>query len=261
MSQDAERGSLPGRPEAEPGHVTHGLGLRVGIVAGLAAGLLAGVFSLFAAEPTLEQAIRMEERRARDRGEAQEQELVTRRQQKVGLVAASAITGAVLGAVLGLVFASSEIGTSPWRRSLWLAGLGWGAFTLLPWLKYPPNPPGVGDPATIDRRQLLYFGLVALGGTLLWGARRLGLALGRRGWREPDRYLAVGSTVVVGAAVLLAFLPANTDHVMLPATLLWRFRLLSLATTTLLWGALGAGFGLGASRTASAKRGLASPPK
>ena len=33
---------------------------------------------------------------------------------------------------------------------------------VVPFVKYPPNPPGIGDPATIGERTALYFGMVAI---------------------------------------------------------------------------------------------------
>ena len=60
---------------------------------------------------------------------------------------------------------------------------------------------------------------------------------------EPLRHLAV--TAVLLATIGLTFvLPANTDPLDVPAGLLWEFRLLAFASSVLLWGALGAAFGL-----------------
>jgi len=48
----------------------------------------------------------------------------------------------------------------------------------------------------------------------------------------------------LGHADVVAGLPANTDALDVPAGLLWQFRLLAFATSTLLWAGLAVIFGL-----------------
>ena len=62
-----------------------------------------------------------------------------------------------------------------WRAAIAVAVTGFAGVFLLPFLKYPANPPAVGDPDTIGRRTALY--LVAVAWSLLaaWG--------GWRAWR------------------------------------------------------------------------------
>jgi hypothetical protein len=58
------------------------------------------------------------------------------------------------------------------RKALVLAGIVWFVLFLVPALKYPANPPAVGDPKTIYYRESLYIGLLAIS-----GFAALGLAL------------------------------------------------------------------------------------
>jgi len=66
----------------------------------------------------------------------------------------------------------------------------------------------------------------------------------------PVRQLAV--TGVLLASLGLTFvLPADPDASLVPAALLWQFRVLSLATLALLWGTLGAVLGMLEQRAAT----------
>jgi Probable cobalt transporter subunit (CbtA) len=131
--------------------------LRRGMVAGLLAGLLAGLFAFVVAEPLLDQAIGLEGSNHQE-GQASaththedEGEVFSRSTQKVGLFFATGLSGVLVGGVFGLVFAyfrgrmNSE---SDWIRSLSLAAALFAGAVLAPFLKYPANPPTVGDPAT-----------------------------------------------------------------------------------------------------------------
>jgi len=218
-----------------------GVAALVGVGAGLASALLLSVTG----EPLVRQAIAIEEARSTASAVA-EAELVSRAAQSgPGLFAALGLIGAVFGVLLALTsWGLRRAQPDPFRRSVWAGVLLFGSITLLPWLKYPPNPPAVGDPATIARRQALYVSLIAL--SLALGLLGVALAgrLRRAGWPEARRVavLAVAGSLAVGLA--LAALPAAPDPVTVPATLIWRFRLSSLGGNAVLWAVLSVGFGL-----------------
>ena len=132
-----------------------------------------------------------------------------------------------------------------------------GALTVMPFLKYPPNPPGVGDPATLSERQWKYLALIFLSLVALAAAARLSGWLRERGWADEERLVAVGLAVVVPLGLLCAVLPPFSDPVEVPANLLWRFRIASLGGNLLLWGVLTATFGAAAVRR---ERALAAAP-
>ena len=74
-----------------------------------------------------------------------------------------------------------------------------GAFTVMPFFKYPPNPPGVGEPSTLAERQWKYLALIFLSLVVLAAAARLSGWLRERGWFAEARLVAV-ALAVGGAA-------------------------------------------------------------
>jgi predicted cobalt transporter CbtA len=223
-----------------------------GALAGGAGGLISGLFGLFVAEPVVDRAIRLEEAHSHD---ATHTEVFTRDTQHLGLIVAALVTGIAIGVIValvyGLVYRRGD--RDPWRSALWLAASGYLAVSLLPSLRYPANPPGVGDPGSIDLRTRLWLAALVIGLAVMAGAWRLAGWLAARGASEPTRHLAVAAVPVVGLA-LLFILPGNPDTVDAPADLLWTFRLCSLATTATLWAGLGVTFGLLGRRAAAAAR-------
>jgi predicted cobalt transporter CbtA len=216
----------------------------VGVVAGLASALLLTATG----EPLIREAIAIEESRheGEPAGGHADPELVSRSVQSgVGLFAALGLAGAAFGVLFALAFWGLRSGRpDPFRRALVAGALLFGSFTLGPWLKYPPNPPAVGNPDTIDRRQALYVSLIALSLALGLAAAALATRLRRDGWLEHRRLAAVGLAIVVPFALALALLPPAPDKVEVPATLIWRFRLASLGGNAVLWGVLSVGVGL-----------------
>jgi hypothetical protein len=133
---------------------------------------------------------------------------------------------------------------SEWTRSISLAGAIFVGAFLIPFLKYPANPPTVGDPATIGSRTTAYFALVALSLLVVLGAWYAARTLRERRVAAPARQLAVGLGIAVAVGVLFMVLPAGPDPGEFPAGLLWDFRLSSLGTQLVLWVGIGVIFGL-----------------
>lgn len=166
-------------------------------------------------------------------------------QQVAGVVGAVAL-GVAVGVVFAVVFVAARHrlpGRDDWRRSLWLAAAAFAAGHLVPALKYPPNPPGVGDPATVGRRTALYVLLIAFSVVATVGAARLNNWLAARGTAAAPRHLlAVGAWLAL-VAVALAGFPPPPDPVEAPATLVWSFRLTVVGGWLGLWAVTGAVFG------------------
>ncbi len=219
--------------------------LRRGMVAGLLAGLLAGLFAYFSGESAVDGAIRIEEMAAG--GGGHEEELVSRSAQKVGLFFATGVFGVTVGGIFGIAFAyfrGQMASENDWNRSLLFASaLFVGAF-LIPFLKYPANPPTVGDPATIGARTASYLTLVLLSLLVVLAAWYAARAFRRRGTGVPVRQLVVGVGFLAAVGVLFLALPDAPDPGGFPSGLLWSFRISSLGTQFVFWASLGAIFGI-----------------
>jgi hypothetical protein len=141
-------------------------------------------------------------------------------------------------------FGNGRMGNlSPAATSVVLALSGLVAVYVVPALKYPANPPAVGEGDTIQMRTALYFLMIAIsvaaaiGGSML--RSRLVPKLG--GWNA-SVVAAIAYLVVVGAAVLL--MPSiNEVPADFPASTLWNFRLASLGIQSVLWMSIGILFG------------------
>lgn len=232
-----------------------------GALAGAAGGLLAGVVAALLVEPVIDRAIALEDAAAAASGEPAGGELVSRTtQQFLGLPFGTMIAGVAVGLLFALAYRLLPPAGDLWRRSTVLGAAAFTAVVLIPQVRYPANPPAVGDPDTIVDRTVAYLLVLALGVLVVLGAALAVRALQSRGWSRPVRQLTVaaGSAVVVGVGY--AVLPDSGDAITVPADLLWDFRLRSLAVNVTLWSALAVAFGLLAThdqrtaRTASGDR-------
>lgn len=214
-----------------------------GMLAGLAAGLLALVAAYFLGEPNVDRAIGFEDARSHEHG----MEVVSRSlQSTAGLATGVLVYGVAFGGIAALAycFALGRIGRfTPRATALLLSGCGLLAVYVVPFLKYPANPPSVGASDTIGERTSLYFLMMLLSVLLAIAATLLGKRLAPRlgTWWATVAAVA-GFALAIGLAY--AFLPSvNEVPKDFPATLLWRFRLSSLGIQVVPWGAFGLLFG------------------
>lgn len=211
--------------------------LRLGALSGLAGGLAMALFLLAVGERSISDAIALEDAAAHAAGEAHEA-VFSRGTQLAGGFAGSMLAGVVFGLVLAVVFAAVRhklAFADDWRRSVAVAATGFVTLALVPALKYPANPPAVGDPDTIGRRTTLYLVMVAWSIVAAWGAWRLSLWLRERRTPDPARLTAAAALFAALVAVGFVVLPGTPDAVTAPATLVWRFRVASLGGAALLW--------------------------
>ncbi|MFF7969787.1 CbtA family protein [Streptomyces sp. NPDC007905] len=224
-----------------------------GMLAGLAAGLLALVVAYFLGEPRVDSAIAYEEAHSHEHG----MEVVSRTMQSTGGLATGVLVyGVAFGGIAALAycFALGRIGRfGPRASALLLATAGLLTVYVVPFLKYPANPPSVGDPDTIGRRTTLYFLMMLLSVLLAIATVILGKRLAARlgNWNAT---VAAGAFFVLAIGLAYAFLPAvNEVPKDFSATLLWQFRLVALAIQLTLWTAFGLVFGLLAERVLDPK--------
>jgi predicted cobalt transporter CbtA len=229
-----------------------------GMLVGVVAGLLAFAFARWAGEPQVERAIAFETSLNQAKGEAPEPEMVSRKVQKsLGLLTGVVVYGAAIGGLFGLTFAFA-LGrirvTEPRALSALLALLGFVAIVLVPQLKYPANPPAVGNPETIGVRTAAFFLLIALSIATMVLSLQLGRRLSLRYGAWNGSLLAVGLFVVIVTAVS-HFLP-EIDEIPagFPVTLMWRFRVAAFETQAVLWTTLGLLFGWLTERNPSSPR-------
>jgi predicted cobalt transporter CbtA len=226
--------------------LTLGAIVRRGLLAGVAAGVAAAVVGLFVVEPAIRKALAVEAARGADDGH---DELVGRTTQVIGGMVAAVAVAVCVGLVLAVVFAAVRHrlpGATDFGRAVLLAGCGFVAVALVPALKYPANPPGVGNSDTINTRTLQYVALIAAAIAVTWLGFVVRAALARRGWQPPRAAAATAVVVTAGYALLLIVFPTTPDAVPadIPAALLWRFRLGSLAELAAMWATLGLTLGL-----------------
>jgi predicted cobalt transporter CbtA len=218
-----------------------------GMLVGLLAGLLAFVFARCVGEPEIERAIAFETRMDQAKGQSPEPEMVSRGVQKsFGLLTGVVVYGTAIGGLFGLVFAFAygRMGiTHPRTLSAVLAALGFVAVVLVPTLKYPANPPSVGNPETIGVRTGAFFLLI------VFSIAAMVLALQVR--RNLSVRFGVWNSALLAAALFLVIMSfvgyalPGIDEVPagFPVTLMWKFRIASLGIQAVMWAILGIVFG------------------
>jgi predicted cobalt transporter CbtA len=207
-----------------------------GLIAGVCAGALAAGFATVTGEPAIDRAIAYEGAHAGP---------VSREVQKsAGLLTATVVYGLSLGGLFAIAFAVAYGrvgGATPCATAYGLAAAAFVVVFLVPFLKYPANPPGATDPETIGTRTLAYATMVAISLLAATAALRVRRSRG-------NLAAAVLFVVVVGAAglALPAFHEVPGDF---PASTLWSFRAASIGTQAVIWLTIGLMFGPLAQRT------------
>jgi predicted cobalt transporter CbtA len=230
-----------------------------GVVAGAVGAVLAFLFARICAEPVIGRAIAFEDGRtdAENAHGVHEHgaELFTRGvQANAGLGFGVLIFGVAMGALFAVAFcvvAARARDIGPRRLSLLLAAGAFGAVYLVPFLKYPPNPPAVGQADTIRERTawylLMVLASVVLAVAAVWLAGRLAARLGA--W---NGHLLAAGAYLAAVAVVEAALPSIDEtpeplrdasgeiiYPGFPADVLYEFRLVSLALQLVLWATIG----------------------
>jgi predicted cobalt transporter CbtA len=221
------------------------------LLSGAIAGTILGVINQALVEPYIERAIAIETQNANEEGEViGSAELQNYRLwQKGGEMAAGTILGVSLAALFGIVFVYSRSSILPHsnsntKKAIVLAGIMWFVLLLIPAIKYPANPPAVGDPETIYYRESLYIGFLLISG---FCAFALGYVYKKLQNKKISTKSAIAITVLIYTAIMTAAylgLPANPDKLPAPMDLIQGFRIASTFTMSIFWGLLGIIFGL-----------------
>lgn len=238
-----------------------------GMLVGIVAGLLSFGFLKVYGEPQVDRAIAFETQQdaaktAADKAKGmhmsdeEEPELVSRPVQAgLGLFTAVLVYSVAFGGLFGLAFAFAfgriPGALTPQAVSALLAAAGFVAIYLVPNLKYPANPPSVGDPETIGTRTALYFSMIAISIAAMIGSVTLKrLFVARLG--EWNANVAVAACYIVVVAVTALLLPmVNEVPDEFPAVVLWKFRIASVGAQFIMWATLGLLFGALTQRAAT----------
>jgi len=236
-----------------------------GILAGAIGGVLAFVFARIFAEPQIQRAIDYEEGRdhaqsaldqATGLAAAHEHADPFSRavQGNIGLGIGLILFGVAMGALFAVAYALCLGRTGrvrPRTLALLVAGGGFLGIYLVPFLKYPANPPAIGHEDTIRERGTFFLLMVTASVLFLvltgWLGRRLQPRFGT--WNAA---LIAGGVFVAATAIVMLALPSfsetpdaltdTTGRIVFPgfpADVLSHFRLYSVGAQLILWGAIG----------------------
>lgn len=250
-----------------------------GVLAGAIAGLLAFAFARIFAESQIHKAIDYETKRdafqaALDKAAgikppADGPDIFSRTlQANLGIGVGMIAFGAAMGAIFAVVYTVclGRVGLlKPRTLAVLVAVGGFLGIYLVPFLKYPANPPSIGHADTIKERGGLYLVMVLASvlflGAAVWVGQRLKPRFGN--WNAT---LLASGAFIVAIGVLMLVLPSlgeigdnvsiyghhatetplpitnakgNTIFPGFPADVLFNFRLYSVGAQLLLWTVLG----------------------
>ncbi len=228
-----------------------------GLLAGAIAGVAAFVFARTLVEPVIGRAVAFED--AHSGGHDHGVELFTRGvQANVGMGFGVLAFGVAMGALFAVAYCVvyGRVGiASPRLLSVLLAGGMFLSLYLIPFLKYPANPPAVSLEETIRQRTLLYLMMTVLSAVLLAGAVWLGRNLLERYGAWSAALISTAAYVVAVAVVMLVLPTINEIPADFPADVLYEFRLYSLGTQFVLWAIIAVVFGSMAQRLLDERQG------
>ena len=218
--------------------------IAITLIAGAIAGTILGVVNQLAVEPYIEHAIELEMQNTAQSGQVinPAEFAAYRFWQKGGEIAAGTILGLSIGSLYGIVFAYTRglvPGSNNKKKALIVAGIMWFVLFLMPALKYPANPPAVGNPETIYYRQSLYIAFLAISG---FSALGLAFLYQKVASLNINKAIIPSAYAAIMAGAYLA-MPANPDSINAPIDLVIGFRLTSAITISMFWGLLGIIFG------------------
>ena len=221
--------------------------LIIVLVSGAFAGFIHGTVNFAIVEPYLDQAIGIENQNLFESGEEEDTPQFWveyegyRVWQKSGQILAGVILGTSVGALFGLIFALSRNslpGNNDVKKTLVLAGIMWFTLYLIPFLKYPANPPTVGDSETVVLRAILYLSFILISGLGAFGFYKLSTK-----FQNKKKIVSlIGYGIFITAVFFV--MPENPDEITAPMELVNEFRFMSILGVTSFWISVGILLGL-----------------
>ncbi|MEP9365441.1 CbtA family protein [Nocardioides sp. CN2-186] len=235
-----------------------------GVLAGALGGLVAFIFARIFAEPLIQRAIDYEG--ARDAAQealdkaagiavpAAGPDIFSRSvQADVGIGVGLILMGAAMGALVAVAYVICIGRTGavrPFQLALLVPAFFFVGVYLVPFARYPANPPAIGHEETIRDRGASYLVLVFLSCLFLFLAVYVGQKLHRRHSLYATSIL-MGLAYVAVMAIVFAILPSYDEvpqamtgpdgTIVLagfPADLLAEFRVYSIAAQAIMWGVI-----------------------
>ena len=212
------------------------------LISGATAGLIHGAVNFVLVEPYLDQAIGLENQNLFESGEEEDTPEFWveyegyRTWQKSGQILAAVILGTSIGALFGIVYALSRNalpGRNNIKKTMILAGIMWFTLYLIPFLKYPANPPTVGDGETVMLRAILYLSFIAISGFGAFGFYKLS-----KKFKDKQKIISIAGYAVFITTIFF-LMPENPDEITAPMSLVNDFRMMSVFGVTSFWIAVG----------------------
>ena len=212
--------------------------IAIVLVSGFVAGTIHGAVNLAIVEPYLDKAIGIENQNLFASGEAKDTPQFWveynsyRDWQKSGQLLAGGILGMSIGALFGIVFAYSRNSLPKGhtvKKTFVLAAIMWFTIFLIPFLKYPANPPTVGDADTVVLRQTLYLLFIAISGFSAVGF----FVLYKKLQNKKKGFAFIGYAVFITAVFFI--MPPSPDEVTAPMDLVNGFRTMSVVAVSTFW--------------------------
>ncbi len=224
------------------------LALIMGAIAGLLVGGFVNVFNV----PVMEWAIELEGAAAAAEAPAGEEKagatgfyatLGSLGAQRIGLVFGLAVLGVVYGAIFTGFFhvmRRAFPGWNVWAWALIAGAVCFWSISLFTQLKYPLNPPGIGEESSLLARQGFQFLFILLSAVAVVAAGLVVRYIHEAGWEGSQRFLGyagVAAGYFVVAIILFTAIPGSSDAIpgWMPDSLVIMFRTFSIIGHLMLW--------------------------
>ena len=217
----------------------------ISLSSGVMAGVILSTINYFVVEPTTDKAFGYETQRDIAKGvNVDFNQLHNYRiWQKSGTFAAGAFIGMAYGGLMGVVyiFARKYLPFSDDRKkAILLAALMYLAFYLVPFSKYPANPPSVGDTHTIGLRDHLYtsYQIASVSAALA-----MGILFFKFRKVNKIKYSIPAIYILLITSIYFIWEP-NPDKITTPIIVVNTFRALTGVTMAIFFTLIGVFFGL-----------------
>ena len=216
------------------------------LFSGAIAGTFLGLINQVVVEPYIDKAIGIQTQAVINAGQIIDpmQQSDYRMWQKGGEIAAGTIYGISLSALFGVIFAYGRNsillpGSNNTKKALVLAGIMFFVLFLIPTLKYPANPPGVGNPQTIYFREILYVGFIATSGFTTLALAIIYRVFGNNNSLSSRKVIMLPVIYAIVMVIAYVSFPPNPDKITVPMDLITSFRVAGAFTIGLFWWLMG----------------------